>query len=254
VGVHVNATSTAAGGYLDLTVAYTDDDADAANIDESTLRLWRFEDSAWSAVPGSTVDTTTDEVSATVTEFGVFAPLGIEASDGDDSDGGGDDEGETNEPPVAAFDLSTNITEIGTAVGFDASASDDPDGVISRYEWDFDGDGQTDAAHVVPRANHTYASAGTFDVSLTVADTFGVTDTATRTVEVTESADPDDGSGDDATPTEAPTTTPAPTLTLTPVETATPTAPATPFGVPLLWPLLVLLAIVGAVLLFRARP
>jgi len=256
VGVHVNATSTAAGGYLDLTVAYADDDADAADVDESTLRLWRFEDSVWSAVPGSTVDTTTDEVSATVTEFSVFAPLGVEASDGDGGDDGDDgDNGDgENEPPMAAFDLSTNTTETGTAVGFDASASDDPDGIVSRYEWDFDGDGRTDATYVVPQANHTYTSAGTFDVSLTVVDVFGVTDTATRTVEVTESADPDDGSGDDATPTEVPTTTPAPTPTLTPVETATPLAPDTPFVVPLLWPLLALLALVGAVLLFRARP
>ncbi len=251
VGVHVNATRTAAGGYLDLTVAYVDDDADAVDVDESTLRLWRFDDSAWSAVSGSTVDTAADEVSANVTEFSVFAPLGVEASDGD---GGDDGDGETNEPPVAAFDLSTNTTETGTAVGFDATASDDPDGFVSRYEWDFNGDGRTDATYVVPRANHTYASAGTFDVSLTVVDVFGVTDTATRTVEVTESADPDDGSGDDATPTEVPTTTPAPTPTLTPVETATPLAPDTPFVVPLLWPLLVLLALVGAVLLFLARP
>jgi hypothetical protein len=238
VGAYVEARPTGSTGYLDLTVAY--DSADTAAVNESSLRLWRFAESAWSEVGGSTVDAAADEVSGTITDFGVLAPLGSEA----------------NHPPVANFTLSTPTLEVGRTIQFDASASGDPDGEVSSYEWDFDGDNRSDVRSESPSANYTYTSDGTFNVSLTVADTDGVTDTITRTVEVTESADSDDGSGDNATLTEAPTTTPAPTPTLTLVETATPTVPSTPVGVPLLslWPLLVLLALVGAVLLFRHRP
>ena len=63
---------------------------------------------------------------------------------------------------------------------FDASASDDPDGDIVRYDWNF-GDGNTapDAGAVVP---HTYAAEGTYTVTLTVTDDSDATDTASQQV------------------------------------------------------------------------
>ncbi|WP_310599471.1 PKD domain-containing protein [Desulfobulbus sp.] len=57
-------------------------------------------------------------------------------------------------------------------VSFDASAST---GSVTRYLWDF-GDGSTSTAAI---ASHTYARAGTYLAKLTVADSSGVTDTAT---------------------------------------------------------------------------
>jgi PKD repeat protein len=49
---------------------------------------------------------------------------------------------------------------------FDASASTDPDGFIMRYNWDF-GDGSTAYGKTV---SHTFATAGTYSVVLTVMD------------------------------------------------------------------------------------
>jgi PKD repeat protein len=85
--------------------------------------------------------------------------------------------GPTPQPPVAAFSSSTN----GFVASFDGSASNDPDGSIVSYAWTF-GDGATGSG-VSP--SHTYASAGTFPVVLTVTDNSGATDTASHSVTIT---------------------------------------------------------------------
>lgn len=64
--------------------------------------------------------------------------------------------------------------------GFDAAASTDPDGTVSSYAWDF-GDGST-ASGV--QAQHSFAKAGTYTVSLTVTDNSGRTGTTSQSVTV----------------------------------------------------------------------
>ena len=67
-----------------------------------------------------------------------------------------------NELPTAAFtEICTNLS-----CNFDASNSNDIDGTISSYSWDF-GDGNT-ATGVTPV--HDYANTGTYTVQLTVTD------------------------------------------------------------------------------------
>ena len=73
-----------------------------------------------------------------------------------------------NQPPIAVAGRNLNACP-GAAVAFDASASSDPDGKISRAEWDF-GDGET-AVGMTPE--HTYARPGTYDVTLKVIDDSG---------------------------------------------------------------------------------
>ncbi|MDE0805344.1 MAG: PKD domain-containing protein, partial [Acidimicrobiales bacterium] len=81
-----------------------------------------------------------------------------------------------NIPPTAAF--STVIDEL--AVDFDASTSDDVDGTIVAYQWDF-GDGTTATGAMV---SHTYAEDGTYTVGLTVIDDDGDLDTENASVSV----------------------------------------------------------------------
>ncbi|MEN8180440.1 MAG: PKD domain-containing protein, partial [Pseudomonadota bacterium] len=71
----------------------------------------------------------------------------------------------------------------GIAVSFDGSGSNDPDGSIVSYAWDF-GDGNTGTGS---NPSHAYATAGTYTVSLTVTDDAGATAsaTATATIEAT---------------------------------------------------------------------
>ena len=81
-----------------------------------------------------------------------------------------------NTAPTALF----APTVAGSAVQVDAAASFDPDGSIVGYAWAF-GDGATAAGST---ASHTYATAGTFTVSLTVTDNQGATGTVSHDVTV----------------------------------------------------------------------
>lgn len=78
-------------------------------------------------------------------------------------------------PPVASFTEDLHTAPVDTPINFDASASNDPDGIIVSYEWDF-GDGGTATG---PIAAHAYAAPGTYTVTLTVTDNDDLTNTAT---------------------------------------------------------------------------
>jgi len=84
--------------------------------------------------------------------------------------------------PTADFSFTPERPRAGEPVTFDASASFDPDGQIVKYEWDFDGDGVTDAEGV--RVTFTFDEPGDYPVTLTVTDNDGLTGTKTRTVPV----------------------------------------------------------------------
>ncbi|RZU74295.1 concanavalin A-like lectin/glucanase superfamily protein [Micromonospora kangleipakensis] len=86
--------------------------------------------------------------------------------------------GATNQPPVANLAPSCS----GLVCTFSAAGSTDADGAIQDYRWDF-GDGSTADTVSVPTTSHTYATAGTYPVTLTVTDDRGATGTVT--VEVT---------------------------------------------------------------------
>ena len=81
-----------------------------------------------------------------------------------------------NQLPTAAF--SSGGT--GLAATFDATASNDPEGPIASYAWDF-GDGSTGTG-VTPA--HTYTADGTYPVKLTVTDADGQLGTITKSVTV----------------------------------------------------------------------
>jgi len=85
-----------------------------------------------------------------------------------------------NHPPVAAFTDSC----AGLQCSFDASGSTDGDGSVASVAWTF-GDGGTASTTT---ASHLYAAAGTYDVTLTVTDDDGATNTVTHTVTVSAPA------------------------------------------------------------------
>jgi PGF-CTERM protein len=105
--------------------------------------------------------------------------------------------------PTASIGSDRSITE-GDSVSFDASGSMDLVGITS-YSWDFDDDGVTDATGATP--THTFSTAGTFTVTLTVSDAAGNTDTATLTVDVSEPSTDSGGSTSVDTTTSEQTTT-----------------------------------------------
>ncbi len=113
----------------------------------------------------------------------------------------------------------SNATFTIVASGLDIIAN--PDGsqpdtgicTISGYNWDF-GDGTTDVGSSIP-VSHTYASPGTYAVTLEVTNQGGSL-TAIRTVTVPPVPTPTPTGGPTPTPTATPGPTPTPTPTPAP--------------------------------------
>jgi PKD repeat protein len=94
---------------------------------------------------------------------------------------GGDDggTGPTNAKPTADFPPPTCAVNI--ACNF-AGTGTDTDGSIAGYSWDF---GDQTPASTDQNPSHTYATGGTYQVTLTVTDNDGATGSVTKPVTVT---------------------------------------------------------------------
>jgi PKD repeat protein len=83
-------------------------------------------------------------------------------------------------PPVASIGGGDRKLIINEIAAFDGSGSNDPDGTITSYEWDWgDGSAKTTGA----TAYHSWSIAGQYTVTLTVTDNDGRT--ARTTIRVT---------------------------------------------------------------------
>jgi PKD repeat protein len=96
-----------------------------------------------------------------------------------------DDEGNTSAPSTTSANIGFGDNEApiadaggpygGTVFGpvsFDGSGSEDTDGEIEKYEWDF-GDGSSAKGR---KPTHTYREQGVYPVKLTITDDVGATD------------------------------------------------------------------------------
>lgn len=88
----------------------------------------------------------------------------------------------TFQPPTADFTYSPENPKAGQQVTFDASDSFDFDGEVVSYVWDFTGDGKPDASGET--VTYTFPAPGAYDVTLTVTDNDGNTDSLTATIVV----------------------------------------------------------------------
>lgn len=89
-----------------------------------------------------------------------------------------------NEAPVAVINASPENGNAPLQVVFDSSNSTD-DVAIVGYVWDFD-DGSPTSTEMAP--THTFMAQGTYEVSLTVEDGQGLTNTQTISIVVLEAA------------------------------------------------------------------
>ncbi|MFT3798207.1 PKD domain-containing protein [Microbacterium sp.] len=85
----------------------------------------------------------------------------------------------SNEEPAASFTTSTS----GLTVSVDGSASSDTDGTIASYQWSW-GDGTSSVASSDATASHEYQNSGSYEITLTVVDNDGGSDTASAQVAV----------------------------------------------------------------------
>jgi large repetitive protein len=101
------------------------------------------------------------------------------------------DQVSVNAPPVARVSFADATPEpgqnpqvplVGHQVNFSAQGSDDPNGTITAYAWDVDGDGFDDGSGV--NAQFPFADAGLKTVAVRVTDNSGATDVETVTFRV----------------------------------------------------------------------
>jgi PKD repeat protein len=110
-----------------------------------------------------------------------------------------------NNPPTATASINPSNGAVPLTVNFTGSGTD-PDGTITKFEWDFDGDGTFDfASATTGNTSHTYNTAGTFNARFRVTDNDGQTTTASATTAIVRPGPP-------GSPT-ATITSPANTLT-----------------------------------------
>jgi len=93
-----------------------------------------------------------------------------------------------NKPPVANFVYSPSNPSEGETVTFNASSSDDEDGTIVLYEWDWNGDGKFDSSSTKPVIKHSWDKAGEYVVTLRVTDNASLSNTFSKTIEIKEKA------------------------------------------------------------------
>jgi len=89
--------------------------------------------------------------------------------------------GTPNTPPVAMASGTPTSGLAPLTVNFSAAGSNDPDGSIASYSWNF-GDGSALSNAASP--SHVYQNAGSFTAVLTVTDNGGATGTASVPVSV----------------------------------------------------------------------
>ncbi len=89
-----------------------------------------------------------------------------------------------NEPPIAAAGGPYTSPE-GSTIAFDASNSNDPDGTIVNYEWDWQNDGVYDVTTTSAIYNYTYPNDFIGQARLRVTDNDGGTNTNLANVTIT---------------------------------------------------------------------
>lgn len=88
-----------------------------------------------------------------------------------------------NVEPLAVLDADSYEATVGEAIEFDGGQSDDEDGEIVSYVWDF-GDNTPGTEGGAAKETHVFNEADTYDVTLTVIDDKGATATAQAEVHV----------------------------------------------------------------------
>ena len=88
-----------------------------------------------------------------------------------------------NKPPVAHFAYEAN----NLTVEFNASASNDPDGHITNYSWNFGDDTKNGTGNVT---THAFPANGTYEVVLTVTDNGGAKNSTSTSITVSQTVIP----------------------------------------------------------------
>ena len=93
---------------------------------------------------------------------------------------------DSNRAPTAKINITPSFGAKNTLFRLSGLESDDPDGELESYKWDFGDNTKANG----PEETHTFTSTGTFQVTLTVRDNEGATSTDVKSVEVRDGTAP----------------------------------------------------------------
>jgi extracellular elastinolytic metalloproteinase len=111
--------------------------------------------------------------------------------------------------PAGTLAASPTTATPGAPITFDAGSFTSPEGAITGYSWDFDGNGTIDRTTSTPSTAFAYPSAGIYTARVLVGDAHGSSGTATRAVSVQAPAVP---GGSSSPPQGTPPPVPGPTV------------------------------------------
>jgi subtilisin family serine protease len=89
-----------------------------------------------------------------------------------------------NQLPHADFTWMPQNPLTNQQITFDASASYDPNGTITLYEWDWNNDNIYEENDTTQTTVHTWTDSGNYTITLQVTDNYGTTNNITKTVTV----------------------------------------------------------------------
>jgi parallel beta-helix repeat protein len=175
-------TVTPADGVAPLLVTA---DASASNDPQGAALTYAFDFGDGTVLPAQTAPTATHEYqsqgtfSATVTVTSASGLTSVASTTVTAT------KAPSVQPPAASLNVAPTSGTAPLPVTADATASSDPQGQNLTYAFDF-GDGTTVPAQASPTATHTYTTAGSYLVTLTVRNVSGLSDTAATTVAVSD--------------------------------------------------------------------
>ena len=88
--------------------------------------------------------------------------------------------------PTASFTVTPSLATVGETVSFDGTASSDPDGPLTAWEWDLDGDGTFETSGATP--SRAYSVPGQINVQLRVTDSTANTNTTSQLITIAAAA------------------------------------------------------------------
>jgi PKD repeat protein len=94
--------------------------------------------------------------------------------------------------PDAEFDVNKFVAVVDDEVMFDGTKSEDEDGTIEHYIWDFGDDSEPGSGIVV---KHIYTDTGTYTVSLTVIDNDNLDNSKSKDIYIVNKNQDDDNDG-----------------------------------------------------------
>ena len=89
-----------------------------------------------------------------------------------------------NQHPTADFTWTPSHPHLGETILFNASTSQDSDGYLDLYEWDWDNNGKFDESSASPLATHAWSHGWKLPVTVRIWDDLDGSSTMTKTVTV----------------------------------------------------------------------